>query len=241
MGACVRDRAADAPSPSRSDMSTATEARSNPLAQIDWDYVEFYVGNAKQAAHYSCLPLDSTKSPTPGRRQACAIVSAISWRRTSSEFVLTASLLPDDEVARHVALHGDGVKDIAILVEDAGAAFEMAVRGGARVLQPPTSFEDVSGRLIRATIATYGDTVHSFIQRDGYSGIFAPGFVEARKSIPTAKKPGLSFIDHCVGNVGWGEMDARGRFLRPRLRLLTARLVRRQGWTRPNTRPFARR
>jgi 4-hydroxyphenylpyruvate dioxygenase len=127
-------------------------------------------------------------------------------------FVLTASLVPDDAIAQHVVQHGDGVKDIAILVEDAKAAFEMAVRGGARVLLEPTVIEDASGRLIKATIATYGETVHSFIQRDGYSGVFAPGFVEARKTIAHAAKPGLQFIDHCVGNVGWGEMDAWGDF-----------------------------
>ena len=85
-------------------------------------------------------------------------------------------------IARHVMLHGDGIKDVAILVEDADAAFEMAVRGGARVVLEPTVLEDAYGRIVKATIATYGDTVHSFIQRDGYRGVFAPGFVEARKT-----------------------------------------------------------
>jgi 4-hydroxyphenylpyruvate dioxygenase len=109
-------------------------------------------------------------------------------------------------------LHGDGIKDVAILVQDANTAFQMAVRGGARVVSEPARLEDASGTLIKAAIATYGDTVHSFIQRDGYSGIFAPGFVEARRSLPAAQKPGLQFIDHCVGNVGWGEMDSWGDF-----------------------------
>ena len=192
-------------------MSTITEARSNPLAQIDWDYVEFFVGNAKQAAHFymSAFGFDQIAyaGPETGVRDRVSYL----LEQNKLRFVLTASLLPDDEIARHVALHGDGIKDIAILVEDANAAFEMAVRGGARVVAPPEVLEDASGRLVRATIATYGDTVHSFIQRDGYRGVFAPGFVEAPRRI-AAQKPGLLFIDHCVGNVGWGEMDAWGDF-----------------------------
>ncbi len=193
-------------------MSTATEARSNPLAQIDWDYVEFYVGNAKQAAHYYMSALASIRSRMPGPETGVRDRVSYLLEQNKLRFVLTASLVPDDEIARHVMLHGDGVKDIAILVADAKAAFEMAVRGGARVVLEPTVLEDASGRLIKATIATYGETVHSFVQRDGYAGLFAPGFVEARKTIAHATKPGLQFIDHCVGNVGWGEMDAWGDF-----------------------------
>lgn len=193
-------------------MSTATEARSNPLAQIDWDHVEFYVGNAKQAAHFymSAFGFDQIAyaGPETGVRDRVSYL----LEQNKLRFVLTASLRPDDEIARHVALHGDGIKDVAILVEDAYQAFEMAVRGGARVVAEPAIIEDESGRIIKATIATYGDTVHSFIQRDGYRGIFAPGFVEASRTLPAAQKPGLQFIDHCVGNVGWGEMDSWGDF-----------------------------
>ena len=93
------------------------------------------------------------------------------------------------------------------------AAFDMAVRGGARVgARAGRTATTPTDKLVKATIATYGETVHSFVQRDGYSGIFAPGFVEARKTLAAAQKPGLQFIDHCVGNVGWGEMDAWGDF-----------------------------
>src|SRR5579864_6112943 len=116
-------------------MSTATESesRANPLAQIDWDYVEFYVGNAKQAAHYymSAFGFDQVAyaGPETGVRDRVSYL----LEQNKLRFVLTASLLPDDAIARHVALHGDGIKDIAILVQDARAAFQMAVRGGARV------------------------------------------------------------------------------------------------------------
>jgi 4-hydroxyphenylpyruvate dioxygenase len=193
-------------------MSTATEARSNPLALIDWDHVEFYVGNAKQAAHYymSAFGFDQIAyaGPETGVRNRVSYL----LEQNKLRFVLTASLVPDDPISRHVMLHGDGVKDIAILVEDAQAAFDMAVRGGARVILEPATLEDAHGRIIKATIATYGDTVHSFIQRNGYSGIFAPGFIESRKTIAHVSKPGLQFIDHCVGNVGWGEMDQWGDF-----------------------------
>jgi 4-hydroxyphenylpyruvate dioxygenase len=189
-----------------------TEARSNPLAKIDWDYVEFYVGNAKQAAHYymSAFGFDQVAyaGPETGVKNRVSYV----LEQNKLRFVLTASLLPDDEIAKHVMLHGDGVKDIAILVDDARAAWEMAIAGGAKSVLDPTVFDDESGRIIKATIATYGDTVHSFIQRDAYRGAFMPGFVAEHRSLPAAKKPGLLFIDHCVGNVGWGEMDTWGDF-----------------------------
>ncbi len=193
-------------------MSTATEARSNPLAQIDWDYVEFYVGNAKQAAHYYMSAFGFERiayaGPETGVRGRVSYLLA----QNNLRFVITASLDPDDEIARHVALHSDGVKDIAILVEDARAAFDMAVRGGATVVREPYEESDEHGRIVKATIATYGDTVHTFVQRDGYHGIFAPGFVEDRKTIAGTQKPALQALDHCVGNVGWGEMDRWGDF-----------------------------
>ncbi|HEY1655710.1 MAG TPA: 4-hydroxyphenylpyruvate dioxygenase [Candidatus Tumulicola sp.] len=193
-------------------MSTSTESPSHPLARIDWDHIEFYVGNAKQATHYymSAFGFDQVAYAGP----ETGVKGRVSYllQQNDLRFVLTASLLPDDEIAEHVMLHGDGIKDVAILVEDASAAFEMAVKGGARPLLAPTVYEDAHGRVVRAQIATYGDTVHSFVQRDGYRGIFMPGFVEARKSLASARKPGLLFVDHCVGNVGWGEMDEWGDF-----------------------------
>ncbi len=193
-------------------MSTMTEARSNPLARIDWDYVEFYVGNAKQAAHYymSAFGFDQLAycGPETGVKNRVSYV----LQQNKMRFVLTASLIPDDEISRHVTMHGDGVKDIAILVDDVRAAYAQAIAGGAKSILAPTDLTDGTGKIVKATIATYGDTVHSFIQRDGYKGIFMPGFVEERRSIPGSKKPGLQFIDHCVGNVGWGEMDGWGDF-----------------------------
>src|SRR5580692_4918409 len=120
------DRAPREPSPSPLSMSTATEARSNPLAHIDWDYVEFYVGNAKQAAHYymSAFGFEQVAyaGPETGVRDRVSYVLV----QNKLRFVLTASLVPDDEIARNVMLHGDGIKDIAILVDDVKAAFDKA-------------------------------------------------------------------------------------------------------------------
>jgi 4-hydroxyphenylpyruvate dioxygenase len=193
-------------------MSTSTEASANPLAQIDWDYVEFYVGNAKQAAHYYMSAFGFEQIAYAGPETGVRNRVSYLLEQNKLRFLLTASLLPDDEIARHVAQHGDGVKDVAILVEDARAAYDAAMRGGAKTVSEPTVLEDGSGRILKAAIATYGDTVHSFVQRDGYRGTFMPGFVEARRAIASVRRPGLQFIDHCVGNVGWGEMDTWGDF-----------------------------
>ncbi len=192
-------------------MSTATQTHPHPLAHIDWDHVEFYVGNAKQAAHYymSAFGFEAIAyaGPETGVKDRASYVLA----QNDLRFVLTSSLRPDDAIADSVRLHGDGVHDVAILVNDVRAAWEAARDGGAVSLLEPTVFEDASGKLVRATIKTYGDTVHSFVQRDGYRGIFAPGYVEDRRSLPV-RNPGLKAVDHCVGNVGWGEMDAWGTF-----------------------------
>jgi len=193
-------------------MSTSAKTSANPLAQIDWDYVEFYVGNAKQAAYYYMAAFGFEQIAYSGPETGVRDRVSYLLEQNKLRFLITASLLPDDEIARHVALHGDGVKDVAILVEDAVAAYDAALNGGAKSVFEPAILEDGNGRVVKATIATYGDTVHSFVERDGYRGVFMPKFVEARRALPFARRPGLQFIDHCVGNVGWGEMDAWGDF-----------------------------
>lgn len=192
-------------------MSTAPETKSHPLAFIDWDHVEFYVGNAKQAAHFYMSAFGFEQVAYAGPETGVKDRASYVLVQNDLRFVLTASLRPDGEIAEHVKLHGDGVHDVAILVQDARAAWKVACDGGAVSVLEPTVFEDSSGKLVRAAIKTYGDTVHSFVQREGYRGIFAPGFVEERRSLPS-RKPGLTAIDHCVGNVGWGEMDTWGSF-----------------------------
>ncbi len=192
-------------------MSSAPQTQDHPLALIDWDHVEFYVGNAKQAAHFymSAFGFEQVAyaGPETGVKDRVSYVLV----QNDLRFVLTASLRPNGEIADHVRLHGDGVRDVAILVGDAHSAWKAACEGGAESVLEPTECRDASGTLTRAAIKTYGDTIHSFVQRNEYKGIFAPGFVEHRASLPTCK-PGLTAIDHCVGNVGWGEMDTWGSF-----------------------------
>src|SRR5215469_14853437 len=108
-------------------MSTSTEATANPLAQIDWDYVEFYVGNAKQAAHYYMSAFGFEQVAYAGPETGVKNRASYVLEQNKIRFVLTASLVPDDEISRHVMLHGDGVKDIAILVEDVRAAYDKAI------------------------------------------------------------------------------------------------------------------
>ena len=193
-------------------MNTTASHRTNPLANIDWAYLEFYTGNAKQAAHYYCSAFGFEQLAYAGPETGVSDRASYVLEQNNLRFVITSSLRPDGPIAEHVRLHGDGIKDVAILVEDARAAYEAAVAAGARSVQEPAETSDEHGRIVKATIATYGDTVHSFVQRDGYHGVFMPGFVESRKTYAAAKKPNLLHVDHCVGNVGWGEMDPWGDF-----------------------------
>ncbi len=185
---------------------------STPLSTIDWDHIEFYVGNAKQASQfYQCafgFEQVAYAGPETGLHDRASYV----LEQHDLRFVLTSSLRSDDAVAEHVKQHGDGVRDVAIRVRDTRSAWEMALRGGARSVREPVESSDAHGRVVLATIATYGDTVHTFVERDGYSGVFLPGYTALPKTAPRSAKPHLLAIDHCVGNVGWGEMDAWGSF-----------------------------
>jgi 4-hydroxyphenylpyruvate dioxygenase len=181
---------------------------SDPLDLQAIDYVEFYVSNARQAAHFyrttlGLRPLAYAGLETGVRDRASWVLS-----RRNVRFVLTAPLLPnpDHPIAAHLARHGDGVKDIALRVADAEAAYREALRRGAHSVQEPTVAEDSHGRVVKASIATYGDTVHSFIQRDGYEGAFMPGFQPIADPMP-APETGIAAIDHIVGNVELGKMN----------------------------------
>jgi len=120
--------------------------------------------------------------------------------------VLTTALQPDSEIAKHVALHGDGVKDIALWVDDADSAYRETTRRGAHGVAEPSELKDEHGAVRVSTIATYGETVHTFVERKNYSGPFLPGFV-AVKEDHIARPVGLLHIDHVVGNVGWNDMN----------------------------------
>jgi 4-hydroxyphenylpyruvate dioxygenase len=178
----------------------------DPLDLFGIDYVELYVSNALQAAHFYRTTLGLTPVAFAGLQTGVRDRASFVLQRRNVRFVLTAPLTPGHPIGEHVARHGDGVKDIALRVRDAAAAYEAALRNGATGVLEPTVAEDAHGRVVRATIAAYGDTVHSFVERDGYEGAFMPGFraIEERPPVP---ETGIAAIDHIVGNVAEGAME----------------------------------
>ena len=172
------------------------------------DYVEFYVGNAKQAAHYYGTAFGfhtvGYRGPETGHREAASYL----LQQGKIRFVLTSALRPTSPIAEHVHRHGDGVRDIALWVDDAEAAFRETTRRGARAVHEPRVLEDEHGHVVAAAIATYGDTIHTFVERKAYDGLFLPGFQPYDNAHWQPEGVGLKYVDHCVGNVALGEMDA---------------------------------
>ncbi|MCB0596131.1 MAG: 4-hydroxyphenylpyruvate dioxygenase [Lewinellaceae bacterium] len=170
------------------------------------DYIEFYVGNAKQAAHYYQtafgFKLVAYRGPETGNRETASYV----LQQDKIRFVLTSALSPDHEVSRHVLKHGDGVKVLALWVDDARGAFKIAVERGAKAAMAPQTLRDEQGEVTIASIHTYGETLHTFVERKNYDGPFMPGF-QARKSLMKVEPIGLQYVDHCVGNVELGGMN----------------------------------
>ena len=170
------------------------------------DYVEFYVGNAKQAAHFYQsafgFSLIGYRGPETGTRDRASYL----LQQGKIRLVVTSALGPDGEIAAHVNKHGDGVRDIALWVDDARDAFTQAVARGAAPLHEPRVLEDDSGQVVVAAIKIYGDTIHSLVERRQYRGLFMPGFVPRT---PHFQPPGagLLYVDHCVGNVELGKMN----------------------------------
>ena len=178
------------------------------------DYVEFYVGNAKQAAYYYRaafgMQLTAYRGPETGVRDRASYV----LEQGKIRFVLTSPLHPDSAIAEHVRLHGDGVHEIALAVDDAEAAYRETTRRGARGILEPSTFEDPNGKVRLSAIAAYGDTIHGFVERKNYRGVFLPGFAPVGAEDRIARPVGLEYIDHMVGNVGWGQMDSWVGFYR---------------------------
>lgn len=188
--------------------SPTAEGGDDPLALGGIDHLELYVGNARQAAYFyewgfGFAPV-AYAGPETGVRDRASYV----LRQGGVTLVLTSALGPDSPVAEHVHRHGDGVKDVALAVRDPARAVEAAAARGAEIVAGPTEEKDGHGVLRRATIAAYGDTVHSLVDRSSYEGPFAPGFVElpAPASAPLPL-PGIRSVDHVVGNVALGDMD----------------------------------
>ena len=174
-----------------------------PIQKID--YIEFYVGNARQATHFYRTVFGFQPVAYKGLETGSRDVTSFVVRQNKITFVLTAPLRPEGEIAEHVRLHGDGVKDICFLVDDVDTVYTEVVRRGAKGLQPPTTENDQFGRVRKAVIGIYGDTTHTFVQRSDYVGPFLPGY--GAYDAPPTQDVGLAAIDHAVANVGWGEMD----------------------------------
>jgi len=170
------------------------------------DYIEFYVGNAKQASlfyqHCFGFELVAYAGPETGLRDRASYV----LQQNKIRFVLTTSLRPDTEVARHVAQHGDGVKVLALWVDDARRSYTETISRGAVSAEEPKTLKDEFGEVTVASIKTYGDTWHTFLERKNYRGPFMPGYRPA-KSNSHIEPIGLKYVDHCVGNVELGMMN----------------------------------
>ena len=176
------------------------------------DHVEFYVGNAKQAAHYYRsafgMRLAAYSGPETGMRTRASYL----LEQGRIRFVLTSALRPDDPIAEQVRRHGDGVHAIALEVDDAESAYRETVGRGARGVSEPRSVSDENGTVKLAAIAAYGDTIHTFVERGAYRGTFMPGFVPVAGEDRVARPVGLKYVDHMVANVALGEMNAWVRF-----------------------------
>jgi 4-hydroxyphenylpyruvate dioxygenase len=172
-----------------------------------WDHVEIWVGNAKQAAYFYERAFGFTRTAYAGPETGVRDRASYVLEQGEIRFVLTSALREEHEITRHVARHGDGVKDIALAVPDATEAYRQAVQRGARGVTEPRRLEDESGSLEVASIATYGETVHTFVNRADYAGAFAPGYVSVSPNGSRSPGVGLHTIDHCVGNVELGRMD----------------------------------
>jgi 4-hydroxyphenylpyruvate dioxygenase len=175
------------------------------------DYVELYVGNAKQSAHFYKTAFGFQDLAYMGLETGCKDRTSYALQQGKIRLVLTTPFDPESEISKHLIQHGDGVKVIALWVDDAYDAFEQTVKRGAKPYIQPETIEDKDGIIRRSGIHTYGDTVHIFIERKNYNGIFLPGYEKLEteyKPIPT----GLKYIDHMVGNVELGAMNVWSEF-----------------------------
>jgi 4-hydroxyphenylpyruvate dioxygenase len=194
---------------------SANEKNQNDFLPLNGtDFVEFYVGNARQSAHYYRsafgMKLVAYRGPETGTRDRASYL----LQQDRIRFVLTTPLQPEGPIAEHIKKHGDGVHEIALWVDDADAAYRETTKRGARGILEPTVLQDDQGEVKISAIAAYGDTIHGFVERKNYRGLFFPGFKAVETEDTVARPVGLRHIDHMVGNVGWNQMDAWVNFYR---------------------------
>ncbi|MGV0996976.1 4-hydroxyphenylpyruvate dioxygenase [Empedobacter falsenii] len=192
-------------------MSTQTFAEKIALAQDflpinGTDYIEFYVGNAKQSAHYYKTAFGFQEVAYAGPETGVRDRASYVLQQGKIRLVLTSGLKSDSPICQHAMKHGDGVKILALWVDDAYDAFEQTTKRGGKPYMEPTTITDEFGEVKMSGIYTYGETVHMFIERKNYEGPFMPGYVKSESTYqPTVC--GLLYVDHCVGNVGWNRMN----------------------------------
>ncbi len=171
------------------------------------DYVEFYVGNARQAAHFYAsafgFQVTGYRGPETGHRASVSYL----LQQGKIRFVLTAALAPESPIAEHVRQHSDGIRDLALWVDDARLAFDTAIERGATPHRGVEVMEDDHGRVVTASIQLYGDTIHTFVERKDYDGLFLPGFRPYDNPHYAPAPVGLKYVDHCVANVELGQMN----------------------------------
>jgi 4-hydroxyphenylpyruvate dioxygenase len=194
--------------------SRASENVKDFLSLNGIDHIEFYVANAKQAAHFYRtalgMSLTAYRGPENGSRDCVSYV----LEQKKIRFVLTTALRSDHAIAEHVHKHGDGVHSLALSVDDAESAWKETTARGAQSVREPETIRDEHGEARLSSIALYGDTIHTFVERRNYAGPFLPGFSAVPGPDSLAKPTGLLQIDHMVGNVGWGEMNRWVAFYR---------------------------
>jgi 4-hydroxyphenylpyruvate dioxygenase len=181
------------------------------LPLLGTDYVEFYVGNAKQAAHYYKTAFGYQSLAYAGLETGIKDRTSYVLAQDKIRLVFTTPLNENSPINDHLRKHGDGVKVVALWVEDATSAYNETIKRGARSFMEPTTETDEFGQVVRSGIYTYGETVHVFVERKNYSGTFLPGYKEW-KSDYNPESTGLKYIDHMVGNVGWNEMNTWVKF-----------------------------
>jgi 4-hydroxyphenylpyruvate dioxygenase len=175
------------------------------------DFVEFYVGNAKQAAHFYKTAFGFQSLAYSGPETGIRDKVSYAVRQDRLTFVFTTPLRSNNKIAEHIYTHGDGVKALALRVDDANDAWEQTTLRGGTSCMKPIKLTDEYGEVVMSGIRTYGDTVHLFIERKNYTGPFMPGFA-SWKSEYNPSPTGLLYVDHCVGNVGWNQMNRWVRF-----------------------------
>ncbi len=175
------------------------------------DYIEFYTGNAKQAAHFYKTAFGFQSLAYAGPETGTMDKVSYVIRQNKITFVLTTPLRSGNMIADHIYKHGDGVKVLALGVKNATTAYNEAISRGAKPYLPPVILKDACGEVTLSGIHTYGDTVHVFVERDQYRGVFMPGFREWETGY-NPEPTGLLYVDHCVGNVGWNQMNPWVKF-----------------------------